>query len=123
MSRDRIARGARGEAMAAAYLEERGYRILARNLRTQRGELDLVALDGAALVFVEVRTRTGTRFGSPEESVDRRKQRRLVRAAAAALAERRWPRHARVRFDVVAVILGPSPAVRLVRDAFYAPSS
>lgn len=117
----RHALGARGERLAEAHLRGLGFRILARNLHLRSGELDLVALDGDALVFVEVRTRRGSGFGSAEASVDARKRARIVRAARRALAERRWPRHRRLRFDVVAIDASREPArITLLRDAFSA---
>ncbi len=70
--------GALGERIAADYLRKRGYRIREMNARTPQGEIDIVAQDGKALVFVEVRTRQGTAYGTPEESIDRRKQQKLV---------------------------------------------
>ena len=113
--------GARGERIAAEYLRQLGYRILARNLRWRDGELDLVALERDALCFIEVRTRSSLRFGSAEESIDARKRSRVVRAARRALAEHRWPRHRRLRFDVVAIDAARGQArVRLLRDAFRA---
>ncbi|NMA70336.1 MAG: YraN family protein, partial [Firmicutes bacterium] len=65
----RLQLGRWGEALAALYLQGLGYQVLARNLRNRLGELDLVALDGEILVFVEVRTRRGGPAGTPEESV------------------------------------------------------
>jgi putative endonuclease len=93
--------GARGEARAAAYLEAHGYRILARNARAGRVEIDLVAARGRTLVFVEVKTRRSRAAGTAEESVDARKRARLARGAAAWLAAHPM-RVARVRFDVIA---------------------
>ncbi len=116
----RRALGAYGERLAASHLAELGFRILARNLHLREAELDLVAIEGDTLCFVEVRTRRGAGYGSAEESVDLRKRARLARAAARALAEHRWPRHTSVRFDVVAVDASREPPVlRLIRDAFY----
>jgi len=78
-----------------------------------------VALDGDTLCFVEVRLRSTDRYGSPEESIDRRKRRRLVWAAAALLARGGLPRYRNVRFDVVAVRPGSrGPRIGLLRDAF-----
>jgi putative endonuclease len=92
--------GAAGEAAACAHLEQRGYRILARNARADRVELDIVAERGGVLVFVEVKTRSGTGWGTGAEAVDARKQARIARGAQAWLhASQRRPR--RVRFDVV----------------------
>jgi len=76
-----------GETLAAKYLTERGYRVLARNARTPYGELDIVARQGETLVFVEVKTRTSTRFGQPEDSVTPKKKAHLVAAAQAYLQQ------------------------------------
>jgi len=116
--------GAAGEALAARLLEQQGLRIVARNVHLRHAELDLVAQDGHALVFVEVRLRSSARFGSAAESVDARKQRRIARAAAELLARGGLPRHSRVRFDVVAIdaTVDP-PRVTHFRDAFTADGS
>jgi putative endonuclease len=117
-------KGAAGEALAARHLEELGFRIVARNVHLRHAELDLVALEGACLVFVEVRLRASARFGSAVESVDPRKQRRIVRAAAELLARGGLPRHARVRFDVVGIDASATPpALTHLRDAFTADGS
>jgi putative endonuclease len=94
--------GAQGEARAADYLEREGYRIVARNVRCNGVEVDLIASRGRLRVFVEVKTRRSRRFGRPEEAVDRAKQERLVRAAAAWMRSHPVP-GGRVRFDVIAV--------------------
>lgn len=102
-----------GEHLACRYLEERGYRPLARNLRMGRlGELDLVALteDGRTLCFVEVKTRTGEGFGQPAEAVTQDKQRRIRKMAQLFLLQREQASMAGqgeppVRFDVVEVWL------------------
>ncbi|MBO2518191.1 MAG: YraN family protein [Firmicutes bacterium] len=94
-----------GEALAALYLQGLGYQILARNLRNRLGELDLVALDGEILVFVEVRTRRGGPAGTPEESVDRAKQARLQRLASAFRARHPLHRSRPARIDVIALRL------------------
>lgn len=107
----RHAFGRFGEDAAAEHLRRRGLEILARNVRTSLGELDLVALDGDVVVFVEVKARrrgfASSRHGrgalvSGLEAVDVRKQRRLVRLAQAFLARAGWSGRA-ARFDVVAV--------------------
>ncbi len=119
----RRALGRYGERLAEGYLRGEGFRILARNLHLRHAELDLVALEGDTLCFVEVRLRSSADYGSPAESLDVRKQRRLFRAAGRALAEYRWPRHRAVRFDVVAVDAAQRPPrVSLIRDAFYGDS-
>ncbi|HTO70240.1 MAG TPA: YraN family protein [Myxococcota bacterium] len=108
-ARDRRAVGRAGEALAERYLVARGYRILARNVHLRHAELDLVALRGGALVFVEVRLRRGDRFGTAAESVDPRKQRRIAAAAAELLARGELPRAARLRFDVIAIDASREP--------------
>lgn len=79
--------GKAGEDAAASHLEEKGYRILRRNFRTRSGEIDLVARDGQTIVFVEVKARTGTRFGLPAEAVGRARIERLERAGQLFLRE------------------------------------
>ncbi len=113
--------GRYGEKLAENHLQRHGFRILARNVHLRHAELDLVALEGRTLCFIEVRLRSSKRFGSAEESIDRRKQRRLARAAAELLATRRLPRHDALRFDVVSVDASREPPrVELIRDAFRA---
>jgi len=113
--------GRRGERAAAANLEHLGFRILARSFRAAGCEIDLVAREGATLVFVEVKTRASAACGFPAEAVDGRKRRRLSRAAGIYLG-----RHAAgetaCRFDVAEVVEGPGGRleVRLLRDAFEA---
>jgi len=118
---DRRALGAEGEARAARFLAARGYRVVDRNVRAGGVELDLVATRGRLVVFVEVKTRRSRAAGAPEEAVDFRKRERLVRGAAAWLAER-GVRAARVRFDVVACEWHPSGAwsLRHLEGAFDA---
>lgn len=99
----RHALGRAGEAAAQAYLQGLGYQIVARNYRCRGGEIDLVATDGSALVFVEVKTRTGKAYGSALEAVDGRKQRRIAAAAVHFLATHRCA-GLPARFDVIAVL-------------------
>jgi putative endonuclease len=113
--------------LAARHLESLGYRILERGRRLRAGELDLVALDGRTVVFVEVKTRRSADRGSPADAVDKHKQTRVARAAAAYLKRHRLLNQP-ARFDVVA-ILWPGgdgePELRHYRSAFEAvgPSS
>jgi len=117
-SRRRTAK--KGEALAALLLRLKGYRIEARNWRCPLGEIDIVAWDRKTLVFVEVKARTGSTAGSPEEAVDQRKQARLVQLAQAYLARRREPTPP-CRFDVIAIEKRrPIPRVRHLRAAFRA---
>ena len=117
---DRIALGKWGEDLAAEYLEAQGYELLARNWRCREGELDIVARAGGALVFVEVKTRSGTAFGEPAEAVTRLKARRLHVLAARWLAAGRPPGWHDLRFDVISVVRrnGLAPEVLHLQGAF-----
>ena len=107
-----------GERLARWRLWLMGYRIVETNCRLPGGELDIVARDGGTLVFVEVKTASTEEFGRPEEWVDARKQKRLVRLATAYLA-RQGSMDVSCRFDVVAVSLkGKIPRIRVIRNAF-----
>jgi putative endonuclease len=108
--------GKRGEAIAAAFLQRRGYGIIAANWRCSTGEIDLIASDGATLVFVEVRTRRSSVAGLAEESVTPRKQQRLIALADAylqALDEAGTPWPGPWRIDVLALRLDADGAARV----------
>jgi putative endonuclease len=106
--------GAQAEDQAAAHLERLGYRIVARNVTAKGGELDLVAVEGGTLCFVEVRSRGRSDFGTGEETVGPTKRRRIALAAQQFLARWRDPSMP-CRFDVVGI--GPD-GVRLIKNAF-----
>jgi putative endonuclease len=113
----RVAQGTAAEDLALRYLEARGLTLVTRNFRCRTGELDLIMRDGEQLVFVEVRSRRHTRYGTPAESVTRTKQQRLLRAAAFYLQRQRL--NPPCRFDVVAILQAESePQVEWIRDAF-----
>ena len=116
--------GARGEALAADYFARNGYFVLDRNYRFDRAEVDLICFqpwpagDGGDLVFVEVKTRTGDRFGTGEDAITEAKKRHLRRAAEAYLYERKLE-GALARFDVVCVDLaGDEAAITHHENAF-----
>lgn len=110
-------RGRAAEEEAAAWLESQGYRIEARNVVNAAGEIDVVAVDGDTLCFIEVKARTSAAYGDAIAAVDSRKQRRLARAAALHLAL-----HGLVgpcRFDVLGMDRRDGTWVfTLVRNAF-----
>jgi len=112
--------GDAGERQAEDLLRRARYVILERNYRCLLGEVDLIALDGTTVVFVEVKTRTQSQFGSPLDAVDRRKQRQLQRVANYYLSRHRL--HDRnARFDVVAISLtNGQPHCELLKNAFEA---
>lgn len=95
--------GTRGESLAASWYEDRGYRVVARNWRAGRGELDLVLRRGRTLVFAEVKTRSTWTFGSPALAVGLAKQEQL-RSLALRFLEQHPQRASELRFDVVCVV-------------------
>lgn len=94
--------GAFGESWVAGHLARLGYRILERNVRFRVGELDIVAQEGEELVFVEVKTRSSSRFGSPESSITASRYSRLARAVDTYIAERNLQDRP-YRIDVAAI--------------------
>lgn len=113
----RVAQGTAAEEVALRYLEARGLHLVTRNFRCRGGELDLILRDGEHLVFVEVRSRRSSQFGTPAESVTRSKQLRLLRAAAVYLQRQRLDLPC--RFDVVAILhTETEPQIEWIRDAF-----
>ena len=114
--------GPAGERYAARFLRRLGYRILALGHRQRLGEIDIIALDGTTIVFVEVKTWSSSSGGDPSEAVDRRKQERLTRAALIYLKKRRLLEHP-ARFDVVSIIWPDNhtqPETRHFKNAFEA---
>ncbi len=106
--------GQKGEALAAAFLEGLGYTVLEKQYRFERAEVDLVCFapwpagEGGEIVFVEVKTRRGAGFGTPEEAVTDAKKRQIMKAAEAYLYERKLD-GAPARFDVVAIAWEKDP--------------
>jgi putative endonuclease len=116
----RMQRGAAAEDLATQYVQARGLKILARNLRCKAGELDLVCLDDGVLAIVEVRQRGSAEFGGALGSVTGAKQRKIIRAAQFFLRREKQWRNFPMRFDVLAIEGLPDGVHRIdwVRDAF-----
>lgn len=116
-AKDRLGRV--GERAAVRYLKRKGYRVLSRNERFARGELDIVALDGETLVFVEVKTRRSGQDGGPVGAVTPAKQRTILALSDAYVARHRLHDRAR-RFDIVALVWpdGGKPTMEHLVDAF-----
>jgi len=115
--------GRLAEDFACRFLEQRGLRLLMRNYHCRRGEIDLIMKDSDCIVFVEVRYRGNPRFGSGAESVDRRKQARLIAAAQHYLHKHQQAADAPCRFDVVSIAPATptaNPPPQWIRDAFHA---
>ncbi len=111
---DRQRLGARGEAMAADALRAAGYEIVAADVRTKSGQIDLIARQGDDLVFVEVKTRRGVAFGTPAEAVTAAKRHHLLTAAQEYLADHDALDHT-WRIDVVAILLtNGAPQIEII---------
>jgi putative endonuclease len=117
-SSGRMRTGKRGEDIACAYLKRRGYRIVERNYKCPLGELDIVARDGDAIVFVEVKSRKSEEFGDPQLAVGLEKQKKVSRISLTYLKEKHlYPCNA--RFDVVAIKMLPDGiTIELIQNAF-----
>ena len=102
----RKATGSQGEQLAEKLLRQKKHRILARNLQTNLGEIDLLTEFRGTIVIVEVKTKRGLHFGLPQEMVHRHKQHKLRQLAG--IIEQRYPNR-RLRVDVVAINLDPDP--------------
>lgn len=114
--RDRL--GKEGEDLARRYLEKQGYKIKERNYRCQSGEIDMIAYDKKILVFVEVRTKTNTLHGTPAESINHIKRRKIRKAASCYLLDKEIS-GVECRFDVVGIsCMETGCKVELFRNAF-----
>jgi len=111
--------GQLGEQLAAQLLQQKGYTLLERNWRCNRAEIDLICKQAETLIFIEVKTRSTTDFGTPDAFVTPRKKRLLAGAATAYMEQvgHEWE----MRFDIISVVLrtGQSPEVVHYEDAFF----
>jgi len=107
-----------GEELAAQYLIDKGYEILERNWRAYRKEIDIIAIDGEDIVFVEVKTRQDDEYGTPEMAVNRQKRAHIYAAASAYYYEHKVGLD--VRFDVIAILYHDGkPEINHIVDAFH----
>lgn len=112
--------GSLGEDIAENYLRQIGYTILQRNFRCRIGEIDLIGKDGNYICFIEVKTRYGSLFGNPCESVTYSKQRKIYKTAELYIMKKKLFKF-NFRFDVIEIILSNdtnTPSVKLIKDAF-----
>ena len=107
--------GTEEEALAAAFLKAQGYEILKQNFRCRLGEIDLIARDGGALVFIEVKYRKNEAYGNPAEAVNFRKQQTICKVADYYRMKQHVSDEQACRFDVVAI---QGSSILLIRDAF-----
>ncbi len=120
---DRARLGARAETLALRWLRRQGLELVARNFRCRYGEIDLLMQDGGMLVVIEVRCRAGASLTSAAQTVDTRKQRRLMRTALAFVAGHRAYEASPLRFDVIGIDGDPGrrSCPEWIRDAFRPP--
>lgn len=109
--------GTAGENDAAKFLEKKGYEILEQNWRSSNQEIDLIALKGDTLVFIEVKTRNNLKHGLPEKAVTIKKQNHLLKAAGAYL-ENTEIHYKEWRFDVIAILKRNRKEIMHLKDAF-----
>ena len=115
---DKIKIGIEGEELAAQFLQQKGFVVLERNYRYKKSEIDLIVKRENWLVFVEVKTRSSTAFGYPEEFVDYHKKKMIFAGALNYMIEKDW--QGNVRYDIVAIQwMGNSHEIHHVEDAFY----
>ena len=112
---EKINIGKMGEDLAASFLEEKGFEIVKRNYRHKRSEIDLIVKKDNWLIFVEVKTRSSSRFGEPEDFVDAFKANQMMLAAEEYIFSTDWKGH--IRFDIVSVKVGNPPEIRIFEDA------
>ena len=113
---NRRAYGNEGEQAACAYLQRKGWKILDRNVRRGRGEIDIIARKWKTIAFIEVKRRSSLNFGRPAEAVNAEKQKRIAQAAALYMQEQGLENE-KLRFDVIEILPGE---IRHIEDAFDA---
>lgn len=119
MKRSHLHTGKKGEDIAEKYLLSQKFKILVRNWRYKRSELDIIAQENSALVFIEVKTRSSSEFGSPESFVSARKELFMQEAASAYMEENSY--NGEIRFDVIGILLNSDESFELnhYRDVFF----
>ncbi len=111
--------GNEGEELACAYLESKGWRILERNYFFEKSEVDIIAYDNTAIVFIEVKLRSSDKYGRPEEYVSEVKVEHVFKAAEAWMYERKMD-GSPMRFDVIGILQkkNEAPEFNHIQDAF-----
>ncbi len=114
---DKIKTGNKGEDIAANFLIDNGYEIVKRNYRYRHSEIDLIVKKNGFLIFVEVKTRSSTDFGEPEEFVTDGQVAKIFEGADEYIYDSDW--HGPIRFDIVSVLFGESVTITHFEDAFH----
>lgn len=114
---DKIKTGNKGEEFATNFLMEKGYEIVARNYRYKHAEIDIIARLNTFLVFVEVKTRSSSAFGEPEDFVNKHKAGKIMEGAEQFMIDHGY--HGNIRFDIISIKLADAPIIEHFEDAFY----
>lgn len=109
--------GQEGERLAAEYLQDEGWKIVERNYRHGHAEIDLIALNNDLLIFVEVKIRTNTAYGMPEDFVTEKQAENILKAAGQFMQEKDW--NGNIRFDIISIIKSKRIELSHIKDAFY----
>lgn len=109
--------GNKAEEMAAKFLSKKGYEILDQNYTYGKGEIDIIALKDDWLVFVEVRARSEVDHGFPEQTISKSKASLIIKTAENYIYQKNW--HGKVRFDIIAILIGNNFEIRQFEDAFF----
>lgn len=110
--------GLKGEAIAENYLKKKGYKIITRNFHTRYGEIDIICEKNNTLIFVEVKTRRSSTYGTPEEAITFRKMEHLKKAAFIYM-EQVKTFYKELRFDVIGIIIqGENTEINHIKNAF-----
>jgi putative endonuclease len=118
MSKRNIELGCKGETAAVSFLKMNGFKIICTDYRTKLGQIDIIAKENNTVCFIEVKTRTSSRFGSPDEAILAFKQKKISESALIFLKNNKLL-ESPARFDVVSVsYIDNKPQVELIRDAF-----
>lgn len=115
--RNNIEKGRTGELLAKEYLISKGYNILESNYRNKIGEIDLIALDKNILVFIEVKTRTSTKFGYGYEAVNKRKQEKIIYCSQLYIQQKKLKNY-QLRYDIIEVYLTSTIKINHIENSF-----
>ena len=107
--------GKQKEDLAVEYLKRKGYKIIKQNFHTKSGEIDIIAKDKNTLVFIEVRSKSYKDFGTPEETIDKQKQRKIIKTAKIFLKNHNLD-YDEIRFDVISIL---KENINHIENAFY----
>lgn len=112
-----IEKGLYGENLASKHLISKGYKIIDRNYRTKIGEIDIIAIKSRVIVFVEVKTRSSTKYGFPYEAVNKKKQDRIIKSSFVYIKQNNI-RDYQIRYDIIEVYLHEDSKINHIENVF-----